>query len=166
MPLGKVKIFDHLFESRKLPCQTWVVGFNQNYRLAKNLWFSECQFYDWLTVFWIFLNNYPAKSNITDLIDRTCCWKLTFVFCCVQFLLEKCFGHQKSTNFVMDRFLEIFQLLEKYRAYSHVQCSIEKPDFEILLYFAGHDLLLSDLRYKLQSKKVAAQIFPAEATTS
>ena len=36
-----------------------------------------------------FLDNYPAKSDILNLIDTADCWKLSFIICFTHFLLEK-----------------------------------------------------------------------------
>ena len=64
----------------------YISGYAQSF-IHKNYDSRKCQLSDLLTFFLDFLDIYTAKSNIIDLIDRTGCWKLTFVFCYTQFVL-------------------------------------------------------------------------------
>ena len=61
-------------------------------------------------------------------------------------ILKKCFGLQTGESFETSAiFGSYVTLLEIYRANSH--CSIEKHDFENLLSFTGHKLLLPEKSY-------------------
>ena len=90
----KFKCFDRFLNFLaflELPFQ--IFGFTQNNRLGKSLLlkrlrqiffqtksygFQKCQFTDLLTVFWIFLDNYLAISDIIGLIDPTDGWKFFY----------------------------------------------------------------------------------------
>ena len=77
--LTVVELF--LDTSQELPSQIGVFGINRNYSLREfpcisgayflhknDAW--KLQFLDLLTVFWSFLNTYPAKSGIVGLMEQ------------------------------------------------------------------------------------------------
>ena len=66
---------------------------------AKSYDSRKRQLSDLLTVYWTFLDNYPAKSDIKGLIDKTGCWKLTFIICYSKFRLERIYCLQTSETF-------------------------------------------------------------------
>ena len=94
----------------------------------KKLWFSEILTYWFVDRFLVFLDNYPAISDIICLRNTICCRKLTYEICYAKFLREKKYGIRTS---------EMWKFWQK-------------PDFGNLLYLIGHDLLLEEKIYGFQ----------------
>ena len=65
--------------------------------------------------FWTFLANYPAKSDIIEIIETAGCWKPIFLMGYAQFASEKNYGLQTSQSFesmtVFWKFVEITRKL-------------------------------------------------------
>ena len=180
---------------RKLICQTCIsFGFNRNtgwvnlicksgsamFFLNKKLFFSEMSTFWFVDRFWTFLHNYPDKSDIISLINTTRSGKLTFIICYAQFRLEKSYGLQTSKSFGT---LTVF-FFKTFGLHSKITVSMltvqsrnprlyrPRPAFsrkklwnslEVVWIFLK--FTLSNLRWKFQSTKADAQIFPAEAVT-
>ena len=116
MALGKVKILNFwpYFETFRECCPDkagflgsieitiWVnlfcISDSRSFFKTRSPNSRNCQISDLLTFFWTFLDNYSAKSDIIGLIDKTVCWKLTFVIVYAQFVLNS-YGLQASELF-------------------------------------------------------------------
>ena len=140
------------------------------------------QIFDLVTVFWTFLANYPAKSDIIGLIKTTGCWKPTSITVYAPFLLNKVLAFKQELTWLYAKTTVAVLRL----------CSIEKLGFGNLFCLSGHNLLFcrkklwilenlltffleqlevfwiflnftqSNVRWKVQLKELVEIIFPLD----
>ena len=85
------------------------------------LWFSEMSMFLFDDSFWIFLNNYSAKSGFVGLIETICCWKPT------------CPGFGQSSNFDFTYFVwHQYSNIKNYRLFCVKKTNVEKKNNQSL----------------------------------
>ena len=86
-------------------------------------------------------------------MDTTGSWKLTFIICYAEFLLQKSMAFKQNLKKNFDRFFAVFSL-QNYRANSQANCLIQKHDFGNRLYFTDHSLFFSRKKIRFPERHV------------